>query len=244
MAHDVIGSGEFRATTRPVPVEIEPLHAPGTRRTVWAAEIGDDLILEGDILVEGAPTPLQPRRRLWLGGVVVYCIDAGVLWPERIEAAIAAWQARTPIRFRPREAHDANFVVFRHGEGCSSGVGMIGGMQYVDLDAGASVGTIVHEIGHVIGLWHEQSRRDRDRYVRIDYENIDPSLRYNFNQQLNDGIDVGSYDYDSIMHSPRNALALDPGRPTIVAPAGVVIGQRDHISAGDARAVGYFYGGS
>ena len=38
-----------------------------------------------------------------------------------------------------------------------------------------SEATIFHETFHKLGLWHEQSRYDRNNYVTISYKNIIPS---------------------------------------------------------------------
>ena len=61
---------------------------------------------------------------------------------------------------------------------------------------------VEHEMGHAIGFWHEQSRTDRDNFVRIISANIQRNLEYNFEKRSeadNNNYNV-PYDYGSIMH--------------------------------------------
>lgn len=44
------------------------------------------------------------------------------------------------------------------------------------------LGTVTHEIAHSLGFYHTQSRYDRNDYVSVDMDNINPDLQYNFAQ--------------------------------------------------------------
>jgi len=63
-----------------------------------------------------------------------------------------------------------------------------------------TVSVAMHEMGHVLGMTHEQSRPDRDQWIRINWENVKPDWKDQF------GIEKGfvgkPYDYHSIMQYP------------------------------------------
>lgn len=180
----------------------------------------------------------------WPAGVVPYTIDGSLPDQIRVRDAIDHWQQVTSLRFVPR-ASETDFVTFRRGDGCSSNVGRIGGQQFVNLADSCSTGAVIHEIGHVIGLWHEQSSDLRDRYVRIRSENIIPGYEANFSTVAGLGaaaLNFGSYDYDSIMHYSATAFSRN-NRPTIErVDGGTLSGQRRELTLADRRGVEQMYG--
>lgn len=179
-------------------------------------------------------------RFRWPNKTVPFTIDPNLPNPERVTKAIEHWHAKTEIRFVARTT-EPDFVTFQPGSGCSSSVGKQGRQQFVTLGPDCTMGNCIHEIGHTVGLWHEQSRHDRDQFVRVRLENVIPGMEHNFSQHLNDGIDLDAYDYASIMHYPKNAFSND-GRPTIETPPGAPeIGQRVGLSEGDIKAVKLLY---
>jgi hypothetical protein len=176
--------------------------------------------------------------RLWPNGVVPYTIDSAVDAPSRITDAIAHWHAKTAIRLVPRTNEKA-YVTFTTGTGCSSYIGRQGIQQFVRLGSDCTVVAIIHEIGHTVGLYHEQCRADRDQYVRILTDNVDPEKLKNFDKQVD--YKVGTYDYDSVMHYWSYSFSRN-GLPTMVMiDGGLIPGGQTGLAPSDIRDIALLY---
>ncbi|NKE59439.1 zinc metalloprotease [Lentzea sp. PSKA42] len=249
---EVTGSGQFRVGAEPRTGLIRT-QTEGVKAVQYTMVDGEpmvegdivlDLVQEGDVEPAGVILPGQQFR--WPGGRVPFEIDPNLPDQARVHNAVAHWERNTRIRLVPRNATNPdhrNFIRFRPGGGCSSPIGMRGDQQNITLAAGCETGATIHEIGHSVGLWHEQSREDRNNFVTIHWTNIQQQNAHNFNQHITDGDDVGPYDYHSIMHYPRWAFAIDTTRDTITPRQNVEIGQREGLSPGDCAAVRFMYRG-
>ncbi|XP_076339099.1 astacin-like metalloprotease toxin 1 isoform X2 [Tachypleus tridentatus] len=166
---------------------------------------------------------------LWPEGIVYYELGSSV---ESIQQYILdgmnEYHEKTCIRFKEKTPLTRDYLSIEWYDGCWSMVGRQGGMQNLSLGSGCHwKALVVHELGHAIGFWHEQSRADRDDYVEILWDNILPGLEYNFdklkpweNNYLSD-----KFDYKSVMLYGETAFSKDGKSPTIRAKQpGVIIG--------------------
>jgi hypothetical protein len=139
---------------------------------------------------------------LWHGGIVAYTIDGDVARLDLISEAISNYEANTNVRFVRRHLHE-DYVRFRldaHSPYFSDSIGRDGGEQTINISS-TQVGAYYHEIGHALGLIHEQKRNDRDSFVTIHWSNI-PEDDHDQSEMVEESANSADYDFRSIMHYP------------------------------------------
>jgi PKD repeat protein len=182
----------------------------------------------------------------WPGGVMPYVIDGAVPNTGRITDAITMIESTTGgVTIVPRTSQ-SDYVKFITSDGCSSPIGKQGGEQTIKLADDCSKGNAAHEMMHALGMFHEQSRCDRDDFVEILFDNVEDGKENNFDKECDGATDLGdNYDFGSMMHYSLDAFSKN-GQPTIRLRPGVTydgtIGQRSALSVLDRFVINFLYG--
>lgn len=235
----------------------------GNRKVRYRNQGNGYLLVDGDILLESEhdlpeePNPHFVSRgvgiamgsgKLWPGGILPYQISSQLPNPQRVLDAINHWNTNLQgvIQLVPRTAQN-DYVYFTPvSSGCAATVGYSAGRgaHPVQLGTECGSGNVAHEIGHIVGLDHEQNRLDRDNFVTINYGSILAGFDGNF--QVNPSSqNYEQYDFGSIMHYGLYAFSRDGSRtilPRVVVPPNIFIGQRQGLSIGDINSVRVMYG--
>jgi hypothetical protein len=219
-------------------------------------------IFQGDIVLEKVD-PIDPQRALPSFGIdysqylwlkvgnqyqIPYVIASGSGDLTNVNAAIAIFNSTfSNIQFVAYTSQ-TDYVSFYFNPGdfsgeCEAIVGRAGGEQQVGGSASCAVPTIVHELGHTVGLWHEQSRPDRNTYVSVNYGNLIKGSIGNFNQIYDNAQTFGTYfDYASIMEYPAFSFSRNGGPAIESIPAGIPLSNQNGYSTADIDGIERLYG--
>ncbi len=207
--------------------------------------LDDYLMFEGDIII-GKKGFLSDAIKIgqankWAGGIIPYEIEKDHPLESLIHEAAFKISNLTNLSIQKRR-NEEDYVLVQNRTGCGSFVGKLGGQQIIQI-GDCSIGTIQHEFLHTAGMYHEQSRKDRDQYIEIIKENINPLYLHNFEMKF-DSYSVCPYDFGSIMHYDPYAFTKNK-KATIVTkmaiPSDIVMGQRKALSDCDIQAINNAY---
>lgn len=191
-------------------------------------------------------------NKLWSRNnyIIPYLITSSVD-EKNVRAAIKLWQDKLAglIRFEEIKGRKPpNYVVFTYGSGYSSEIGMKGGPQNITIAADNKIGNIAHEIGHLLGLWHEHSHPERDEFIIIKEDNIAREYLPQFILKSKNEVQMNEYDFNSIMHYGRSAFSKN-NNPNLITiqvkdkykPEAENMGQRDAPSQRDILMIKELY---
>ncbi|XP_054902946.1 meprin A subunit beta-like [Poeciliopsis prolifica] len=190
---------------------------------------------------------LLPGDKLW-SSPVPYVLDKGLDLTAKgvIMRAFEQFRVKSCIDFKPRDSEDY-YINIQKLDGCWSYIGRVfSNGQDLSIGAGCdSIAIVEHELLHALGFYHEQSRYDRDDYVRIVLANIQTGQEDNFDKASSEESTTYGvpYDYMSVMHYDKYAFTNGNGLTIITIDPKYqdVIGQRLEMSPSDALELNFRY---
>ncbi|XP_074845101.1 meprin A subunit alpha [Carettochelys insculpta] len=229
----------------------------GDERDADAGELREDIpkinldaglnLFQGDILLPRERNALRNETYRWKFPIpYILGDDLDLNAKGVILAAFEMFRLKSCVDFKPYGGEET-YIRFVKADGCWSMVGDQQTGQNLSIGQGCDYKAIVeHELLHALGFYHEQSRTDRDDYVKIWWDEIVPGYSHNFVKYDDTFIsDLNTpYDYESVMHYEPFSFNKNKDVPTITAaiPAfNDIIGQRLDFSTVDIERLNRMY---
>ncbi|XP_063068690.1 hatching enzyme 1.2-like [Engraulis encrasicolus] len=207
---------------------------------------------EGDVAVPTGRNAMKCTNCYWEKAAsgfveVPYRLSDNYSYPQKklIKRAMGVFHKNTCIRFVPHTSQ-RDYIDIMSKPGCWSYIGRIGGRQTVSLNMRGcmSMSVTQHELNHALGFFHEHTRSDRDKYIKINWQYVVKSAVSQFGKRDTNNLDT-TYDYNSIMHYDRFAFTNTPGRETLTPiPKRVSVGPRAKLSKTDIERINKLYCGA
>ncbi|XP_040576699.1 zinc metalloproteinase nas-6 [Lepeophtheirus salmonis] len=215
--------------------------------------------------------------KVWPNNTVPYTLAQGFSKTDLslIQSAMDEIENKTCVRWVPRNG-EKNYVYIKNNErGCFAvlGYNQYRRMHVLNLQRSNGFsscmvsGIVQHEMLHILGYHHEQTRPDRDSYVKIHWDRIQRDSLNNFFKNIYDNATVTppkcqpwsnattfddcysgftidtfgyAYDYGSVMHYGLADFQTSDNNTMDAlrfVPSGIQIGQRNGMTELDALKV-------
>jgi hypothetical protein len=181
---------------------------------------------------------------LWPNGEIPYVIDPSIKDPSGIIEAINEYNDETDTQWVPR-TNQAGYVDFAYTDLPGENEAQVGYQQgieqYAAINDTDATYIILHEMGHVLGFWHEQEMLDANNYIIINYQYLLPAAASVW-EPAAPGIvrDVGPFDYSSIMLY-NGYVGSANGLPVATELNGTPLPQNTNLSADDIASIDTLY---
>lgn len=233
------------------PVSIEYLG-----RTASVIDIGDHYVFEGDILInkekyhnkqnnlKGAA--LNGNRWNYQYNRIAYVVNSSLPDKQRVTDAINHIEANTNIDFVIRTTQPDYIEIIHSDRGTySTNIGKGGGKQQIGLARRATMGNTVHEFMHALGVFHEQTRQDRNNHIIVNWQHVGTKpnriSQYKIYTYKHSGFDHDNFDFKSIMMYPSIWNSKTRGWTMTDLNNNPFSVQRTGLSAGDIALLNNLY---
>uniref|UniRef100_A0A3P9DTV8 Metalloendopeptidase n=4 Tax=Haplochromini TaxID=319058 RepID=A0A3P9DTV8_9CICH len=251
---NILSYAEIPSTDEDIPRELSVGQLLERANRNYTPDIDEPTLIGGDVAIKSEADrnadPCTSRGCMWgkwTDGKVYVPYYIANHYSSReiaiITRGLESFSSVSCIRFRPYQDGDHEWLSIESRNGCYSYVGRQGGGQTVSLSRQGCLyhSTVQHELLHALGFNHEQTRSDRDNYIRVYWENILDDMVYNFYKidTLNQGT---PYDYNSVMQYERYAFSKN-NQPTMVPipNSNVMLGGATQMSKNDIDRLNRLY---
>ena len=205
---------------------------------------------QGDILI--APKTKQAGvtsgSRLWKDRVIPIYFDDRFEGTPQKDLVYEAFKEFESIGFTfveyPELPYDQDIVHIKWSGVAVSYIGKKGGEQelYLPVKWNTFYDSTVHELGHLVGLWHPHNTPRQAEWLIVNRDNIQPDKLSFFEIFETENFEYGDeYDIYSVMNYDSYVFAIDTSIPTMTLKDGTLFKRQSRLTDGDKLSIDRMY---